>query len=128
MRTTLLKAIPPRPPSMSRGQIVQRRCYAVQTPGAATVEVFNSRTKWQQKERAARDVEGSRNVDYLRDEVASRLCERLLVIRCIQHLSWNCAEKNRLGHQPQVSQSPRSRCKRLQYCPHPHSTKSRYRL
>ncbi|KAE9982843.1 hypothetical protein EG328_010582 [Venturia inaequalis] len=78
MRTTLLRAIPPRP--LLTKPIVQRRCYAVQTPGAPTVEVFNSRTKWQQKERAARDVEGSRSVDYLRDEVASRLCERLLDI------------------------------------------------
>lgn len=32
-----------------------------------------------QKERAASNVEGSRSVDYLRDEVASRLCERLMV-------------------------------------------------
>jgi NADH dehydrogenase [ubiquinone] 1 alpha subcomplex assembly factor 5 len=55
------------------------RYYAIQTPGAPTVEVFNNRVKWLQKERAASNVELSRKVDYLRDEVASRLCERLLV-------------------------------------------------
>lgn len=57
----------------------QCRRYAVQAPGAPTLQVFNRHTKWQQRERAARNVEESRQVDYLRDEVASRLCERLLV-------------------------------------------------
>lgn len=42
-------------------------------------EVFNRRSKWLQKERAAANVEGSRQADYLKDEVAIRLCERLLV-------------------------------------------------
>lgn len=42
-------------------------------------EVFNRRSKWLQKERAAADVEKSRQADYLKDEVAIRLCERLLV-------------------------------------------------
>ena len=55
------------------------RHYAVQTPGAPTLQVFNSTTKHLQRERAASDIEGSRKVDYLRDEVAVRLCERLLV-------------------------------------------------
>lgn len=32
-----------------------------------------------QKDRAARNVEQSRQVDYIKDEVAKRLCERLLV-------------------------------------------------
>ena len=43
------------------------------------LQVFNSNTKQLQRERAALDDEGSRRVDYLRDEVAIRLCERLLV-------------------------------------------------
>ena len=43
------------------------------------LQVFNDHTKQLQRERAAADVEASRKVDYLRDEVASRLCERLLV-------------------------------------------------
>lgn len=43
------------------------------------MEIFSHQQKWMQKERAASNVEASRNVDYLRDEVASRLCERLLV-------------------------------------------------
>jgi NADH dehydrogenase [ubiquinone] 1 alpha subcomplex assembly factor 5 len=42
-------------------------------------EIFSSQQKWMQKERAAKHVETSRSVDYLRDEVASRLCERILV-------------------------------------------------
>ena len=57
-----------------------RRFYAVQTPGAPTVEVFDARTKWLQRERAASNVEHSRQVDYVRDEVAFRLCDRLLDI------------------------------------------------
>ncbi|KAI9830273.1 MAG: hypothetical protein M1838_005817 [Thelocarpon superellum] len=57
------------------------RSYAVQAPGAPTLQVFNRRTKQLQKERAARDTETSRKVDYLRDEVASRLTERLLDIK-----------------------------------------------
>jgi hypothetical protein len=55
------------------------RSYAVQTPGAPTLEIFSHQQKWMQKERAAANVETSRSVDYLRDEVASRLCERLMV-------------------------------------------------
>jgi NADH dehydrogenase [ubiquinone] 1 alpha subcomplex assembly factor 5 len=43
------------------------------------LEVFNRKTKHLQKDRAARNVEESRKVDYLKDEVAMRLCERLLV-------------------------------------------------
>ncbi|KAF2635756.1 S-adenosyl-L-methionine-dependent methyltransferase [Massarina eburnea CBS 473.64] len=56
------------------------RRYAVQAAGAPTIEIFSQQHKWMQKERAAKDVEASRGVDYLRDEVASRLCERLLDI------------------------------------------------
>ncbi|KAF9741857.1 hypothetical protein PMIN04_008020 [Paraphaeosphaeria minitans] len=56
------------------------RCYAMQAPGAPIVDIFSQQHKWMQKERAARDVETSRSVDYLRDEVASRLCERLMDI------------------------------------------------
>lgn len=43
------------------------------------LEVFNRKTKQLQKDRAAMNVEESRKVDYLKDEVAMRLCERLLV-------------------------------------------------
>lgn len=57
-----------------------RRAYAVQTPGAPRFQVFNRRTKWLQKERAASDVDESRQTDYLKDEVAIRLSERLLDI------------------------------------------------
>ena len=57
-----------------------RRAYAIQSPGGPTVEVFSSQTKWLQKERAAANAAQSRQVDYLRDEVAARLCDRLLDI------------------------------------------------
>ncbi|KAF2125894.1 S-adenosyl-L-methionine-dependent methyltransferase [Dothidotthia symphoricarpi CBS 119687] len=56
------------------------RRYAVQAPGAPTLEIFSNQQKWMQKERAASNAETSRSVDYLRDEVASRLCERVLDI------------------------------------------------
>ncbi|CAN8103322.1 unnamed protein product [Discula destructiva] len=58
-----------------------RRTYALQAPGVPAFEVFNRKTKWLQRERAASDVEGSRQADYLKDEVAMRLCERLLDIK-----------------------------------------------
>ncbi|RFU34390.1 hypothetical protein B7463_g1922, partial [Scytalidium lignicola] len=50
------------------------------SPGQPTLQVFNRHTKWMQRERAAKDVETSRQVDYLKDEVAMRLSERLLDI------------------------------------------------
>lgn len=56
-----------------------RRTYAFQAPGGAVFKVFNSRAKWHQKERAAANPELSRQADYLKDEVAMRVCERLLV-------------------------------------------------
>ncbi|KAI1851744.1 hypothetical protein JX265_010978 [Neoarthrinium moseri] len=58
-----------------------RRSYASPAAGAPIHQVFNRRTKWLQKERAASDTEGSRTADYLKDEVAVRLCERLLDIK-----------------------------------------------
>ncbi|KAL3461288.1 S-adenosyl-L-methionine-dependent methyltransferase [Aspergillus heterothallicus] len=58
-----------------------RRNYASQTPGNPVLEIFNRKTKHLQKERAAQNVEESRKVDYLKDEVAMRLCERLLDIK-----------------------------------------------
>jgi NADH dehydrogenase [ubiquinone] 1 alpha subcomplex assembly factor 5 len=60
-------------------QLPQRRAYAVQTPGSPRFQVFNGRTKRLQKERAASNVESSRVSDYLKDEVARRVCHRLLV-------------------------------------------------
>lgn len=55
------------------------RSYAVQAPGKPPLQVFNRHVKRIQRERAAQDVEHSRQVDYLRDEIAARLCDRLLV-------------------------------------------------
>lgn len=67
-----------------------RRAYAVQTPGAPRFQVFNKRTKWLQKERAAANAEQGRQTDYLKDEVAVRLSERLLVSlrRCLHSHSY----------------------------------------
>ena len=56
------------------------RSYAVQAPGAPTLQVFNERVKYLQKERAARNVDASRDSSYLKDEVAQRLADRLLDI------------------------------------------------
>ena len=53
--------------------------HALHTGAAPSLHVFNDNSKYLQKERAAADAEGSRKVDYLRDEAASRLTERLLV-------------------------------------------------
>lgn len=79
---SLQKLIPP--PSL-RTRLVQRREYAVQAPGAAPLQVFNRHVKRIQRERAASDIGHSRRVDYLRDEVAARLCERLLVWKFYTH-------------------------------------------
>lgn len=76
----------------------QRRCvvssltirtYASQTPGNPMLEVFNRKTKHLQKDRAARNIEESRKVDYLKDEVAMRLCERLLVSYSMKQAQMN---------------------------------------
>ncbi|KAI6310826.1 hypothetical protein MCOR34_006250 [Pyricularia oryzae] len=64
-----------------RVQSWTRRSYAFQAAGGPVFEVFNRRTKWLQKERAASNPQLSRQADYLKDEVAIRLCERLLDIK-----------------------------------------------
>ncbi|KAF1985190.1 S-adenosyl-L-methionine-dependent methyltransferase [Aulographum hederae CBS 113979] len=89
------------------------RSYAIQAPGAPTIEIFNRRTKWLQRERAAANVEASRRVDYLRDEVAFRLSERLLdITRRFDHvldLGANACNIARILTQPDpdpVSEKP----------------------
>ena len=57
------------------------RSYAFQASGTPTFQVFNRRTKWLQKERAGANAEQGRQADYLKDEMASRVCERLLDIK-----------------------------------------------
>lgn len=62
-------------------QVVRgRRSYAVQQSGGPIASVFSNETKYLQRSRAALNVTESRATDYLRDEVASRLCTRLLDI------------------------------------------------
>jgi NADH dehydrogenase [ubiquinone] 1 alpha subcomplex assembly factor 5 len=70
---------PFRPCLVIRTRVWLARMYAVQAPGSPTLQVFNRHTKYLQKERAASNVEKSRQADYLKDEVAVRLSERLLV-------------------------------------------------
>ena len=66
------------------------RTYASQTPGNPVLEIFNRKVKHIQKDRAAGNVEESRKTDYLKDEVAMRLCERLLVrLDCYIHINMN---------------------------------------
>jgi len=77
MKPTTLRPFLPRP--AIRRRIPTGRNYAVQAPGNPTLQVFDRHTKYLQKERAAANVERSRQVDYLKDEVAMRLTERLLV-------------------------------------------------
>ena len=77
MRPHTLRPYLPTSALRKRGNISRR--YAVQAPGAPTLEIFNQHVKYLQKERAASNAEQSRKVEYIRDEVAQRLCERLLV-------------------------------------------------
>ncbi|KAI4190570.1 MAG: hypothetical protein L6R41_000722 [Letrouitia leprolyta] len=77
MKPASLRPFLPRP--ALRRRLPQSRPYAIQS-GSPSLQVFNPNTKYIQKERAAANAESSRRVDYLRDEVASRLCERLLDI------------------------------------------------
>ncbi|CEG68798.1 Putative S-adenosyl-L-methionine-dependent methyltransferase [Rhizopus microsporus] len=57
---------------------IQRRCYAT-TP--QSFYVFDRHAKRLQKDRAAYNVEESRTVDYLKDEIAARVADRLLDIK-----------------------------------------------
>jgi NADH dehydrogenase [ubiquinone] 1 alpha subcomplex assembly factor 5 len=68
-----------RPSPYTAAILTSTRSYAVQTPGKPSLKIFNRKAKHLQKDRAAQNVEQSRKVDYLKDEVAMRLCERLLV-------------------------------------------------
>lgn len=58
-----------------------RRTY-VTTPQA--FNVFDRKAKLLQKDRAASNVEESRTVDYLKDEIAARVADRLLVLNKIK--------------------------------------------
>ncbi|KAL2860450.1 S-adenosyl-L-methionine-dependent methyltransferase [Aspergillus pseudodeflectus] len=76
-----MSALRPLRPLLRSSWTPARRTYASQTPGNPVLEIFNRKTKQLQKDRAAQNVEESRKVDYLKDEVAMRLCERLLDIK-----------------------------------------------
>ncbi|GAM84887.1 hypothetical protein ANO11243_028890 [Dothideomycetidae sp. 11243] len=57
-----------------------RRAYAIQAPGAPIAHVFNNTQKTSQRSRAALNPSLSRSVDYVRDEIGTRLVTRLLDI------------------------------------------------
>ncbi|KAJ0424185.1 S-adenosyl-L-methionine-dependent methyltransferase [Aspergillus carlsbadensis] len=76
-----MSALRPLRPFLRSSWAPARRTYASQTPGNPVLEIFNRKAKHLQKDRAAQNVEESRKVDYLKDEVAMRLCERLLDIK-----------------------------------------------
>ncbi|OAA43750.1 Methyltransferase type 11 [Metarhizium rileyi] len=61
-------------------QASRQRTYAVHSTGPPRFQVFNRHAKWLQKERAASRPRESRQADYLKDEVAIRVSERLLDI------------------------------------------------
>ncbi|CCC13949.1 hypothetical protein SMACR_09494 [Sordaria macrospora] len=67
-------------PLLTLGGTTARRSYAFQS-GSLNFEVFNRRAKWLQKERAAVNVKEGRQADYLKHEVAMRVCERLLDVK-----------------------------------------------
>lgn len=64
--------------------LLPKRYYAIvppTTPGpeAAGFQVFHRDTKRKQKDRAATNVTESRITDYLKDEIAARVADRILV-------------------------------------------------
>jgi len=77
MKPASLRPFLPRP--AIRRRLVTDRQYAFSASSPSMLQVFNDKTKLLQRDRSAVDAEASRKVDYLRDEVASRLGERLLV-------------------------------------------------
>lgn len=117
-----------RPNQLPRAVAWTRRSLASQAPGSPVFEVFNRRSKWLQKERAAADVEGSRQADYLKDEVAVRLCERLLVgstrhpMTCSYRPSalWLTPPSRAAGHQATLPARPRPGRQHLQRRTRPH--------
>lgn len=90
-----------------------RRHYAT-TPQA--FHVFNREAKKLQKDRAAMNVEESRTVDYLKDEIAARVADRLLVKHTVflgfQPSHHPCL----LGHQPRFRYSGRFGVWMWTYC------------
>ena len=78
--TVLGRGIPkPTPRSRIASTVSQGSAFATQASGAPRFQVFNRKTKWLQKERSGRNAEESRQADYLKDEIAARLTDRLLV-------------------------------------------------
>ncbi|OBZ89759.1 NADH dehydrogenase [ubiquinone] 1 alpha subcomplex assembly factor 5 [Choanephora cucurbitarum] len=65
---------------LQRIAVGSKRFYASATSTPQPFQVFDRHVKLLQKDRAASDVEQSRTVDYLKDEIAARVADRLLDI------------------------------------------------
>ena len=119
MKSASLRPFLPNPAIRRRSSHCLRRHYAFQTPSPPMLQVFNDSVKHLQRERAANDVDGSRRVDYLRDEVATRLSERLLVHSTLQPFPIVTTLILLLysGYFPTFPPRPRSWRKRMQHCP-----------
>lgn len=77
----LRRLLPTRPLSRSFSAAPARRAAApMGAPPPSAYEVFDKRAKRTQKSRAAAQAAQSRQVDYLRDEVARRMVERLAFV------------------------------------------------
>lgn len=75
-----------------------KRFYSLPTSnpsGSGAFQVFDREAKRKQKDRAASNKEQSRLVDYLKDEVAARVADRLLVINKKEILLIKLLEFNR---------------------------------
>ena len=59
---------------------LSRRSLATASSSPPPIQVFNRNAKRMQRDRSALDPSASRRVDYLKDAVAERLVERLMVI------------------------------------------------
>lgn len=67
-------------------------------------QVFDRQVKRLQKDRAASNAEESRTVDYLKDEIAARVADRLLVYYFF-HYGFDLLIEKPIGYQPRFQYS-----------------------
>lgn len=77
------RAVLPKLPPRASALLQSRRGASIASSGAlaasSALNVFDTESKLRQKNRAAKNVEFSRITDYLKDEVAGIMVDRLLV-------------------------------------------------
>jgi hypothetical protein len=95
--------------------VIPSRHYAIVPPStpnpeAAGFQVFHRDAKRMQKDRAAAKIAESRVVDYLKDEIAARVADRLLVVNLINESNpfINEVLKHTLFHRTSNGTSKRS--------------------